>query len=160
MLATCDGTQAAVRIALSCTIPSASFTQSPFSISWGSSILATVTAVNNIGSSVVSVAGNGATILRIPDAPLSVANVPAITLASQIGLTWSPGASNGGTPVLDYKISIAVGAGSYSTLETGITTTSYIALDLTAGQTYTFEIQARNIFGYSVTSVPVTILAA
>jgi hypothetical protein len=39
------------------------------------------------------------------NAPINLANVPAVTTATQIGLTWSPGPSNGGTPILDYTVS-------------------------------------------------------
>lgn len=99
-------------------------------MTWGSSIYATVTAINNIGSSATSSSGNGANIYTIPDAPLNVQNVPAITSATQIGLTWTQGTSNGGTPVIDYKISVAQGTGTYSTLETGWLTTSYTAIGL------------------------------
>jgi cellulose 1,4-beta-cellobiosidase len=55
---------------------------------------------------------------------------------------------------------MAIGTGSYSTLETGVTTTTYIAIGLTQGTTYHFKIQSRNIFGYSLDSSSVSILAA
>jgi len=55
---------------------------------------------------------------------------------------------------------MAIGSGQYSTLETGVTTTTYIAIDLAQGTTYSFKIQSRNIFGYSLDSLPVSILAA
>jgi len=42
---------------------------------------------------------------EVPDAPVSLSNVPSITTAYQIGLTWTEGAYNGGSPVLDYKVS-------------------------------------------------------
>ena len=52
--------------------------------------------------------GNGATIFTNPDAPLNLANDAAVTTAAQIGLMWNPGAADGGTPVIDYKISFAL----------------------------------------------------
>ena len=67
--------------------------------------------------------------------------MPAITSATQIGIAWTTsGTSNGGTPVIDYKISVAKGTGSYSTLETGWLTTSYTAIGLETGKTYSFQI--------------------
>ena len=60
LLASCDGSNAVIRDALKCTVPSVSFTQAPFSLPWGSLIYATVTAVNNIGSSLTSLEGSGA----------------------------------------------------------------------------------------------------
>ncbi len=53
---------------------------------WGTSIYVKVSAINIKGESVVSLAGNGATIVRVPDAPVMLANVPTITSATTIGL--------------------------------------------------------------------------
>lgn len=154
LLASCDGSNPVIRDALTCTVPSVSFTQAPFSLPWGSLVYATVTAVNNIGSSLTSLEGSGAKILKIPLAPVGLQDRPAITSATQIGLSWTavPDADSGGSPVIDYSIFMAIGTGSYSTLETGVTTTTYIAIDLTQGTTYSFKIQSRNIFGYSLDS--------
>lgn len=88
LLASCDGSDSVIRSATKCTVPSVSFTQAPFSLPWGSLIYATVTAVNNIGSSLTSLEGSGAKILAIPKAPLNLQNRPAITSATQIGLIW------------------------------------------------------------------------
>jgi hypothetical protein len=49
-----------------------------------------------------SLPGNGGIINRVPDAPFNLINVPQITDGSQIGLTWTEGANNGGSPVIDY----------------------------------------------------------
>lgn len=38
----------------------------------------------------------------VPDTPLNFSNVAGVTNASQIGLSWIQGVSNGGSPVLDY----------------------------------------------------------
>lgn len=40
----------------------------------------------------------------MPDAPLNLVNVPGHTTGFQIGLDWIEGAYNGGSPVLDYRI--------------------------------------------------------
>jgi hypothetical protein len=40
----------------------------------------------------------------VPDAPVSLANNAAITDNLKIGMTWADGASDGSTPVLDYKL--------------------------------------------------------
>jgi len=99
--------------------------------------------------------------LRIPDAPVSLANVPAQTTGTQIGLTWSAGSNNGGTPVIDYRVSFNGGSGSvYTTIESNIVTLPYIAVSLTPGTTYSFIVQSRNAFGYSPFSASVEILAA
>ena len=89
---------------LSCQIPISTLITNPFSLPWGSSIYANIIATNSYGDSIVSDAGNGAIILTIPDAPTSLADVPSTTNANQIGISWVIGASEGGTPVLDYTI--------------------------------------------------------
>jgi hypothetical protein len=76
----------------------------PFFLHWGVSVYATVTAVNVYGSSLESSVGNGARILREPDAPVNLANNPNVTSGSQIGLTWAQGSENGGTPVTDFTL--------------------------------------------------------
>jgi len=43
--------------------------------------------------------------LTRPDPPLALSEVPSITLANQIGLTWNEGSDNGGSPVIDYVVS-------------------------------------------------------
>lgn len=53
----------------------------------------------------MSAAGNGATIIIVPDAPTNLANVPAVTSATQVGLTWSAGLSTGGTGIIGYVLS-------------------------------------------------------
>lgn len=93
----------------------------PYSHTWGSSIYAKVYATNIKGDSIESLAGNGAKILRVPDAPVSLSNVPSVTSSSTIGLTWLDGADNGGTAILDYIISFAKVPDEYSTLEVGVT---------------------------------------
>ena len=66
---------------------------------------AKVIATNIVNSSDVSTSGNGGIILTNPAAPVSLSNNPLVTTSSVIGLTWSAGATNGGTPVIDYRIS-------------------------------------------------------
>jgi len=118
--------------------------------------------VNNINRSLTSEIGNGATILTIPQAPLNLRNRAGITSATQIGLEWDliPSIDQGGAAILYYSIFKAVGAGVYETLETGLTTTTYIAIDLSQGETYSFKVQSENIYGPSLDSLPTSILAA
>ena len=66
---------------------------------------AKVVAINYYGDSVESDAGNGATILLVPSAPLNLADNVAVTDASKIGFTWYNGISTGGSPILDYRVS-------------------------------------------------------
>ena len=80
-LVSCNGANAAVIASASCTVPISNLLVSPFNLPWGSSIFATVTATNTVGTSAISQAGNGAIILTNPDPPQNVINVPQTTTA-------------------------------------------------------------------------------
>jgi len=80
--AACDGSLLATRTALSCLVPISSLIIYPYDIAWGSKIYAKVVATNVKGSSLISDSGTGAIILTNPDAPLALANVATITLAT------------------------------------------------------------------------------
>ena len=89
-----------------------------------------------------------------------MANNATITASGVVGLTWSAVASDGGSPVIYYQLSSKIGAGLYSVLATGITTTSYTASSLTADVVYTFKVTARNLIGLGADSTVVNIRAA
>jgi hypothetical protein len=109
---------------------------------------------------------------QVPDKPVSLADVPAtfsvegiqtggITLGDRIGLTWAAPAFNGGAPVLDYRLWFDDGRGDsvFEVKQSGLHL-SYIVESLVQGTVYTFKVQARNDYGYSDWSDPVSILAA
>lgn len=97
----------------------------PFNLVWGQSVFAVVTATNIVNSSDESLPGNGAVLVTYPNAPTSLANDPLTTDATKIRVTWLAPVFNGGSPVLDYRVSCDFGSGSYQFLQSGITTTSY-----------------------------------
>lgn len=78
--------------------------ESTWQLPWGSSVTAKVKTYNTYGYSEESPAGNGAIILTYPDAPVNLAEQVASRTASSISFTWEEGASNGGAPVLDYRV--------------------------------------------------------
>lgn len=82
-------------------------------IAWGSSVYAKVSATNQFGTSTFSNSGNGAVIVTVPDSPISVANNMAVTTVNKVGIIWEPGFSEGGLPVIDYRISWDQGTGSW-----------------------------------------------
>jgi len=100
----CDGADSAIVAALKCTIPLLSLQSYPFNLKLGDSVFATVTASNVYGESQTSPAGNGATIVVVPDSPVSVADNVQVTSLTRIGLTWINGISVGGSPIIDYKV--------------------------------------------------------
>lgn len=97
---------------------------------------------------------------QVPDAPIHLSNVPSVTNAEQIGLTWSPGSFDGGSAVIDYRISYDQGTATWTVLTTGVTGTSYTAVGLTADTVYGFKIESRNSLGYSAESSQIQIRAA
>ena len=98
---------------------------------------------------------------KLPDAPINLANVPAVTTANQVGLTWQEGPYNGGAPVIDYQVSFTeVATNSYTVFSDGLLTTSETVTGLTPGVTYRFVVKARNVVTFSEYSDSVDILAA
>jgi hypothetical protein len=146
--------------AAACTVPVGTLIAAPFYIEWGQTIQAKVTAKNIVNFSPESDVGGTAIILTNPSAPVGLVSVPAITAATQVGLTWFPGFLDGGSPVIDYTVAYGVQSGSYSTTLQGILTTSYTVTGLTAGTTYKFKVLARNSYGVSIYSNEVIELAA
>jgi len=100
----CDGSDSAIVSARTCSVPIATLRAAPFSLNWGDSIFAQITASNVEGDSAASTEGNGAVILTGPDNAHSLADDASVTSASRIKMTWSAGAADGGTPVIDYRI--------------------------------------------------------
>jgi cellulose 1,4-beta-cellobiosidase len=123
-------------------------------------VFAKISATNEKGTSSQSSAGNGAVIITYPDAPTSLQENAAVRTYSTVGLTWTASATNGGTPVLDYRISYAVSGGTFSVLADGVTGTSYTVSTLQPGTTYDFKVEARNAYDFSTYSNTVSILVA
>ena len=100
----CDGSVASIIAARKCTVPISVLTAQPFSLTIGNSIFAKLVAINYYGESSESIAGNGAIVLLVPDAPILLQDNTAVTTAYVIGFTWQDSFSTGGSPIIDYKI--------------------------------------------------------
>lgn len=131
-------------------------------MAWGASVHGYVIAQNAYGVSDSSEVGNGAIILTRPDQPITVQENLEPKSGTSIGMTWAEGATNGGSEVIDYRVSYDQGTGteSFSILADQLTVKSYIATGLSPGLTYTFKIQARNAFGLSEYSTSLAVLCA
>lgn len=136
----CDGSKAEIISITTCQVPISTLRAGVFQLPWGSSVYAKVTAYNLYGYSTQSPEGNGAIILTNPDAPVSLAETVASRTATSITFTWSLGAANGGTPVIDFRISYDQSIGTYVTLASGVSSQTYTATGLTTGNHYTFKI--------------------
>lgn len=78
---------------------------------------------------------------KLPDAPLNLANVPAVTTAYQVGLTWEEGAYNGGSAVIDYTVSFTdVGTDSLAVFSSNVVGTTETVTGLSPGVTYKFAV--------------------
>jgi hypothetical protein len=87
-----------------CTIPFDDLRATPFDLLWGSHIYAKIAAINLMGSSSFSVAGNGAQITREPDPPTNIVKDTLVSNAITIGIIWDNGVESGGLDVLDYRV--------------------------------------------------------
>ncbi len=135
---------------------------SPYNHAWGASIFATVLARNIVGSSNASISGNGAIITTNPNPPTSLANNAAVTSSSLIALTWVAPTIDGGSAIIDYRVSWDQGTSNYVILVQGVTTAYYsTTATLTANTIYKFKVESRNAFGHSTSfSNEVSIRAA
>lgn len=69
---------------------------------WGTEVYAKLIATNVYGDSGLSLAGNGGTIVRVPDKPINLAENYSDRTPTTIGMTWADGVDNGGLNVIDY----------------------------------------------------------
>jgi hypothetical protein len=132
----------------------------PYSLAWGTSVHAKVVTYNVYGDSLTSDAGNGAIIYTYADAPLDLTETIAARTSSTITFTWSEGADNGGSSVIDYRVSYDNAVGTFVVLASNVVGTTYTATGLNYGLIYTFHVEARNEFGYSAYSDSIAILCA
>ena len=64
-----------------------------------------ITARNAVGTSEYSTSIS-VIAATYPDAPLSLQNLAGLTTGYQIGVQWTEGLYNGGSPVLDYQVQV------------------------------------------------------
>lgn len=76
----CDGTDSTILSNAQCTVPISALQSVPFNLPWGSAIYVKVSATNVVGTSEFSPLGNGAVILKVPDAPTDLTNELSITM--------------------------------------------------------------------------------
>lgn len=144
-----------------CTMPLLVLISAPYSLALGDSIYAKIIAINYYGQSVYSSAGNGATCVLVPSAPIELANDQSVTDTTQIAFTWTNGATSGGKKIIDWRVSYDQGMDSYVVLDSAVLTQRYVTtVSLIAGETYKFKVEARNDVGYSSPSQEISILAA
>ena len=104
LLDDCNGSSPQVVSTLQCVVPLTKMYVSPFNLILGDNIAVKIVAINSYGNSLPSAPVDGAAVVMLPDAPIGLANNPALTNANQIGITWQTGFSDGGVPILGYLV--------------------------------------------------------
>ena len=132
-LSDCDASEATIRDAHSCSVQVSTLINEPFSLTWGSSVVAKVVAYNLYGDSLTSESGNGAVIITYADAPLNLQETVSARTANSITFSWTAGFKNGGSAVTSYRLSYDGASGVYTELASGVAITHYTATGLTAG---------------------------
>jgi cellulose 1,4-beta-cellobiosidase len=83
-------------------------------------------------------------------APSAPSTLKATAGVGSVSLTWQ---ANGGTPPLTYNVKRStVTSGPFTTIASGITTTSYTDTDVMSGKKYYYVVTATNCKGESAKS--------
>jgi hypothetical protein len=88
---------------------------------------------------------------RIPDPPTLLTSNFFTSNDTQIGLKWADGVSNGGSSIIDYKVSYTKG-GIHPWIAASAAQQSFTAAGLEPGNFYSFRVQSRNQVGFSLVS--------
>jgi hypothetical protein len=84
-----------------------------------------------------------------------------VTSDSINAFTWSDGISEGGSAIIDYRITYDQGIDNWVVLVSNIVPKSYqTTITLTPDTTYKYKVEARNSVGFSVLSDELTLLTA
>lgn len=133
----CDGGDFTITLHTQCTIPLTTLTAVPFNLALGNTIYAKVIAYNYYGDSEASEIGAGSVIQLVPNAPINLLNNPTITSSFVIGFSWADGSSDGGSPILDYKITYDQSTLDFIELISGLTDSFYqTTIELISGRNY------------------------
>lgn len=96
-----------------------------------------------------------------PDTPLNLSEVIIQRSAVSITISWSQGLSDGGRPVLDYRVKYALSTSdTFIIASDSILTNTYTINGLQAGQIYKVTVESRNFLYYSDASTPIVVLCA
>jgi uncharacterized repeat protein (TIGR01451 family) len=114
----------------------------------------TVAASNSVGTSPFSSPSNLITPqeLTVPGEPANVSAQPGNSSAT---VAWSAPASNGGTPIISYTVTVlASGVPTGVSIALQAPTTGLLVNGLTNGTSYTFTVRATNSTGAGPSSAP------
>lgn len=145
------------------------FTQSPFSLTEGQSILIKLRALNELDYGPYgSPSSNLAVIIVVPHTPTSgPVRVNDSTSPTQVTVTMPEVATDldGGSPILSYSLEWNQGSGTVFTDLVGLSSDSLVlqftqSVSGSPGDIYTFRYRVRNVIGWSGYSPTADIVAA
>ncbi|MBM3677176.1 MAG: hypothetical protein FJW96_04735 [Actinobacteria bacterium] len=110
-----------------------------------------VAATNGIGTGGDSPLSGSVTPAAVPG---QVTGLTAAAGNEQVSLGWTPPASNGGSTILEYRVTRTPSGGSPVTTLTGSTATSFTVTGLANGTAYAFTVAAVNTAGPGAESAP------
>lgn len=156
----CDGSTAAVIANLQCTIATDSLNSFPFNIAYGDFVFTKVIALNYYGESPSSDVSAGTKIITKPDPPRNFKENSAKRTKNALEFSWEHGASDGGAPVIDFRIYQNQDGSEYELIRSGVQDMFLYINTLSPGVYYGFKLQSRNIFGLGDLSDEFVILCA
>ena len=120
-------------------------------LSNGTSYIFQVAAKNSVGTGGYSVASAAVIPFTVPGQPTSVSGVAGV---SQVALSWTAPASDGGSALTDYVVEYSTNSGTtWITFADSVSTTASVTVTgLTNGTGYVFRVSARNIAGTGLPS--------
>ena len=139
---------------MTCKVPMSVFTSSPYSLSYGTLVVARGSATNNYGTSTSSSPNTfGATVETQPLQMTAPYMMSRWNTSIMIGWNSETGSNTGGSSILNYTLYSDQGSGgvSYVIVYQGLNT-DFNVTGLTPNTQYGFIIQATNIYGSSPNS--------
>ena len=112
----------------------------------GTTYTFTVTPINEKGSGPESSPSNAVT-PTIPNPPGAPTGVSATAGPLQATVNWTPPASDGGSPITNYRITPYIGSTPQTPTTVPAPASSATVTGLTGGTTYTFKVAAINAAG-------------
>ena len=98
---------------------------------------------------------------KVPDAPASLTRDDSLTDTTEVAFSWVAPSDDGGEAVIDYTVQMMTTDNSFKDASTGLDQTSFkLDTGISAGETYSFRVKARNSVGFSDYSKVLEIIAA